>query len=265
MWNTLTLLFALTCLLVGVSAQQLKPDFEFCFGEYVNFQIETRFETCKDNLRYSIDPEGDGLPDSLMLDPVTGRVEGVFRPDWTGYGDIGKNNRQLQTGQTYYVKVLVTNALDGSLVDEVNLGIYRSACDPEPLISNFMIVDTKRNVDVRPLVDDDIVSLGWLKDRFSIRATVFPEVETETFFPEHIIDKVRFVLDGKGIRTENFAPYSLGGDTTDGDHNWGNFNAFDISEGKHTLTAIPFGVDGKAGTSMTKKFTITECRGHFCE
>lgn len=126
-----------------------------------------------------------------------------------------------------------------------------------------MIVDTKRNTDVRTLIDNDVVNLGWLKDRFSVRAAVFPEIETETFEPERIVDKVEFFLDKKKIRTENFPPYALGGDKT-GDNNWGDFFPFKIGEGEHTLTAIPYGMDGKPGEATTVKFTITECREPNC-
>lgn len=228
-----------------------------CFGDYFSIQVEPRDTTCKDKVRYSIDPNEDALPDSLMLDPITGRIEGVFRPNWAGYG-----SRQLQTGQRYRITVLVKNLEDNS-VEKVKISIYREECK-EPVISNFVIVDTKRNVDVRPLIDDDVINLGWLRDRFSIRAGVFPEIETETFYPENIVDKVEFYLDGKKVRTEHFPPYALGGDKT-GDHNCGDFWPFDISEGKHTLTAIPYGEGGQPGEAMTVKFTITECSGHYCE
>lgn len=162
-------------------------------------QVETRYTTYKDNVRYFIDPNGDGLPDSLMLDSITGRIKGVLRQDWTGYGNIGQGSRQLQTGQTYRITVLVKNLKDDR-VEEVKIEIYREECE-EPVISNFMIVDSKRNVDVRPMIDDDVINLGWLKDRFSIRAVVFPEVESETFYTEHIVDKVELQLDGKKVRT----------------------------------------------------------------
>lgn len=235
----------------------------WCFGDYISFQVETRSMTCEDNVRYSIDPEGDALPATLMLDPITGVISGVFRPDWTRYIDDGEGSRRLQTGQTYRITLLVTDVDSGFVQEEVDFRMYRAECDMT-VISNFVIVDTKRNADVRPMIDDDVINLGWLKDRFSIRAVVFPEYRWETFHAEYIVDKVEFILDGKKIRTEKYPPYALGGDKT-GDNKWGDFWPFVIREGKHKLTAIPYDMEGKSGEAKTVTFTITECRGGYCE
>lgn len=117
---------------------------------------------------------------------------------------------------------------------------------------------TKRNEDVRPLIDGEELYLSWLRDRFSIRAVVFPNHREESFYADWLVDKVRFILDGKGVRTEKFAPHSLGEDTT-GDHNWGDFKAFDISAGEHTLTAIPYNMAGESGPATTVKFKVAKC------
>ncbi len=91
------------------------------------------------------------------------------------------------------------------------MSIYRKECaDKLPVVSHFMIVDTKRNEDVCPLIDGEELYLSWLRDRFSIRAVVFPNHREESFYADWLVDKVRFIIDGKGVRTEKFAPHSLG-------------------------------------------------------
>lgn len=104
MWNSkasslLSLLLILVHLFVCASQSDYDLSIEGCLGDYMQIQVKSRFSTCNDNLRYSIDPDGDGLPDSLVLDPVTGVMSGVLRVDWSLYGYLG--SRQLQTGQTY--------------------------------------------------------------------------------------------------------------------------------------------------------------------
>src|SRR5688572_33499126 len=111
------------------------------------------------------------------------------------------------------------------------------------------MVDTQRDVDVRILEDADVIKLGWLQGRFAVRVEVYPETAAESFTGV-IAESVRFVLDGRRIRTESVAPYVLGGDSA------GNYAPFPVSAGPHSLTAIPFGADNAGGTQGPAK-TIT--------
>jgi hypothetical protein len=66
---------------------------------------------------------------------------------------------------------------------------------------------------------------------------------------------VRWVLDGKTVATENYAPYAIGGD------NSGNLNPFAFSQGAHTVTAIAFSGQNGSGTQLgtiTRSFTVTD-------
>lgn len=63
-----------------------------------------------------------------------------------------------------------------------------------------------------------------------------------------------FMLDGKKVRTENGAPYALGGDSPSG-----NYHAFNFTPGDHTLTAIPYNKydgNGTAGIPRTIHFSV---------
>ena len=82
------------------------------------------------------------------------------------------------------------------------------------IISNFGIVDTKQNVDVHLMINDDAISLRWLKDHFSICAIDFTESWAETFYWENIVDKkIEFLVDSnKFVQTESFLPYVHGED-----------------------------------------------------
>jgi hypothetical protein len=68
------------------------------------------------------------------------------------------------------------------------------------------------------------------------------------------VGSVVFILDGQKVRTENGVPYALAGDSPSGD-----YHAWSLPLGDHTLTAIPYskynGI-GREGGSLTIHFTV---------
>ncbi|MGH7359478.1 MAG: Ig domain-containing protein [Candidatus Rokuibacteriota bacterium] len=188
-----------------------------------------------DPLVYTIDPAGDDLPEGLTLGTHSGRIEGILRRN-AGEGS--------STG--YDVTVVVTDP-DGNS-GSVTFNLFSVACE-EPRIARFVLVDAKRDQDVRRLKDGDVIQLGWLSGRFTVRVEVYPETLEESFTGV-VVESVRFELDGRRIRTENVPPYALGGDIE------GDYASFPISAGVHTLTATPFGANGASGPPGVSK-TVT--------
>lgn len=97
-----------------------------------------------------------------------------------------------------------------------------------------------------PLVNGATFDLASVGTNLNIRANTNPAT----------VGSVRFGLDGNAsYRTENAAPYALGG------HNGADYFAWTPSVGSHTLTGTPYtsaGATGTAGTSLTISFTVVD-------
>lgn len=110
-------------------------------------------------------------------------------------------------------------------------------------VTGFMLVDAATDTDIRPLRHDDWLLLGELPAQLSVRATVAGAAGS-----------VVFGFDGNpGYRTENTAPYALGGDAS------GDYAAVPLAGGPHTLTATPYaaaGGGGAVGASRTIRFNV---------
>jgi hypothetical protein len=197
----------------------------YCRGDYVEIRVRG-VDPDGDRLTYAIDAAGDDLPEGLALGARSGRIRGILRRT----GDEGSS-----TG--YDVIVVATDP--GGLSGSVAFNIFSIACT-EPRISRFVLVDAKRDRDIRMLVDGDVLSLRRLPKRLSIRVDAYPETLDDSFYGG-IVESVRFELDGRHVRTENVPPYALGGDER------GDFAPFDLRRGRHRLEAIPYDADRGSG------------------
>jgi N-acetylneuraminic acid mutarotase len=68
------------------------------------------------------------------------------------------------------------------------------------------------------------------------------------------VASVKFLLDGVAIRTENTAPYTVAGD------NAGDYTAWSVAAGNHTLAVIPYdgaNASGDAGSEVDVAFSVT--------
>jgi hypothetical protein len=112
-----------------------------------------------------------------------------------------------------------------------------------PAVSRFVLVNADTDRDIQQLSPGVTLTLASLATRnLNVRAEVTGTVAS-----------VVFTLDGKIVRTENVAPYALGGDTA------GNYYAWTPSAGNHTLVARPYtGTNGTgtAGTALMISFTV---------
>jgi hypothetical protein len=109
-------------------------------------------------------------------------------------------------------------------------------------ITSWTLVDAQSNQDIGPLKDGDSVDRAKVEGTVSVRADVSRDVRS-----------VRFDVDGRTSRTESTAPFSVAGDTE------GNYNAWRITPGTHTLKATPFsqaGAKGEPGKTLEITFTV---------
>ncbi len=107
-------------------------------------------------------------------------------------------------------------------------------------VTGFMLVDADADTDIRPLRHQDTIYRNALPPNLAIRAVTNGPVES-----------VVFDFDGTtGYRTENNAPFSLGGDT-DGDH-----APLPLSGKEYNLTATAYAAENGTGTKGAVR-TIT--------
>jgi hypothetical protein len=115
-------------------------------------------------------------------------------------------------------------------------------------VTGFMLVNAETDTDIRPLRNDDTLVLSTLPPQLSIRAIV-----------SGTAGSVVFGWDADPVfRTENVAPYALGGDAS------GDYAPVPITAGDHTITATPYsgaGGTSAAGGSMVVKFTALSSGG----
>ncbi|CAN5397420.1 hypothetical protein BH20BAC1_BH20BAC1_01670 [soil metagenome] len=112
-------------------------------------------------------------------------------------------------------------------------------------VESFTLINAKTDKGIQSINDGAIIDLNKLPThQLNIRANTNPGK----------VGSVVFVLDGKKVRTENGAPYALAGDFPSGD-----YHAWALPLGNHTLTAIPYSnynAKGTEGVSLTIHFTI---------
>jgi membrane-bound inhibitor of C-type lysozyme len=110
-------------------------------------------------------------------------------------------------------------------------------------VTKFTLINANTDLAISQLLSGATLTLALLPTRnLNVRADTSGSIKS-----------VRFWLDGKMIRTENAAPWSLAGDAN------GNYAAWTPSLGNHTLVATPYtgsGATGTAGASLTVTFKV---------
>ncbi len=110
-----------------------------------------------------------------------------------------------------------------------------------PEVLSFKLVDTENDVDIRPLVDGDIIDIGELGDTVSVVAIA-----------NDVTESVRFFVNGRNHRTEQFVPYAIAGDIE------GDYGHWKPKPDVYEIEAVPFSEDRAAGiTGIAQTITIT--------
>jgi len=121
-----------------------------------------------------------------------------------------------------------------------------------PSVTSFTLINADDDQPItgyNPIANGATLNLAMLPTRrLNIRADTDPA----------LVGSVRFAFDGAtNYRTDNAAPYALGGDTgTD-------YMAWTPSVGTHTVTATPYSAadaSGTSGTAATLTFRVTDKR-----
>lgn len=114
--------------------------------------------------------------------------------------------------------------------------------NPAAIVS-FDVVDPAGNVLMTLQEGDRINASDPAFKSFTIRANTYPET----------VNNVKFYVNGRHVRTENVAPYSLSGD------NNGSYFPWNPKSGNYTLKAVPFIKPAKqeyAGTALQLGFEV---------
>ncbi len=109
-------------------------------------------------------------------------------------------------------------------------------------VTGFTLIDARADRDIGPLEDGATIDRAKVGGAINVRADVAGNVGS-----------VRFEVDGRTVQTENVAPYALAGDRN------GDYGAWSIEPGRHTLKATPYpqgGARGEAGKALEVSFTL---------
>lgn len=203
-----------------------------CRGDEITVNLASK--TSSRPLIYTLDPTYDALPQTLSLNRRTGVISGIVR-------DSGFRN-------VYNIGIIGTDPTNQDSV-YAQTKIQVDWCQGAR-VSRFWLVNTDTNTVVRVLNDGDTVSLGCLDGGFSIEVETMAEIATEAQSEGDLTDSIKFRLDGRLVRTEDYWPYALGGD------NQGDYHEFPISLGEHRLEAIPYNASREKGLAMEIVFNI---------
>ncbi|MEO6452440.1 MAG: T9SS type A sorting domain-containing protein [Ginsengibacter sp.] len=114
-----------------------------------------------------------------------------------------------------------------------------------PVVKSFTLINADTDKDIQLIEDGSTIDINTLPtSNLNIRAN------TNSVKPGSVI----FILDGKQVRTEEGAPFALAGDLPTGD-----YHAWTLPIGEHTLTAIPYersNGGGLKGKSLTIHFNV---------
>jgi hypothetical protein len=161
-------------------------------------------------------------------------------------GDLNGNYRNLILTPGIYT--LTASPFDQDR-GQGNMGTPRTitftVIDTDDEVSGFTLVDAMTNMDIGPLNDGDVIDLATIPSgEFNIRANTTSAMVGSVVFG---------VNANTNFRTENQAPYALGGDRN------GNYNDLGFAPGMYTITATPYSAargNGQAGISNTITVTV---------
>jgi hypothetical protein len=201
-------------------------------------------------------------------DFIIGGTEGIMVAQRDGYGSIiridkngiikWKANLWYTTRGIQFIPLIdLFQAADGGYVvgrydENVALGYTIIKTSPDTAadiaVKSFTLINADTDQDIQTILSGDTIDLAALPTHhLNIRANTLPT----------IVGRVVFNLNGKLI-TENFIPYAIGGDAHP---NNGDYKAWKLPLGTHTLQATPYSTKyngGTAGSSLTIQFTVVE-------
>lgn len=120
------------------------------------------------------------------------------------------------------------------------LPLPADAAPSGPRLGSFKIVDADTNTDWDHLRFDDLIDLDHAPDSLNVVVDA-----------EDPVGSVLFTLDGVVVKTENIAPYAMGGDSG------GDYSPLELPTGFHIIEATGYtGPDGTGDTGPTSIVTV---------
>jgi len=109
-------------------------------------------------------------------------------------------------------------------------------------VASFTLINASTDADAGTLEDGAVIDLA--QGSVNVRANLCAGGNAGS---------VRFRLNGREYRIENFAPFALAGDSPKDD-----YNKWNVTPGKYTITAIPYtGTNGDGTAGVSRSITIT--------
>jgi hypothetical protein len=162
--------------------------------------------------------------DYKPMDP--GLQSGRYRLSATPFSERGRNG---QRGGELSIQFEV-RATDGPAMD----------CK----IEKFVLVDAEKNIDIREIKSGDVLELDKLPARLNIRA--------HTRTP---VGSMRFNVNNKTYRTENYVPYAAAGDRE------GNYHTLELKSGRVYIKATAYTQKYMRGDRCDEKEISFEVKG----
>lgn len=171
-------------------------------------------------------------------------IAGTLEPGESVEIPIEISAEALEGGNTYVGDIVVSS--NDPINPEVLVPVTLEVLDGPEVVS-YTLVNADTDTEIGPLNDGDIIDLADLDTaNLNIVANI----------GDVAVGSVVFDYNGDtGFRTENVAPYALGGD------NSGDFNGLALPLGTNTVTATPFSGgngSGMAGMALSITFDVVD-------
>jgi hypothetical protein len=186
--------------------------------------------------------DGDAAaPTWVFVEPSADTVETRSRLR----ADIIFDSEGLEPGVYQAEITVITNdPFNPSAVVPVKMTVKGDRRPPvvQPLyLRELILVDAEANRAIAPLNDGDVLDLD-----------VLPEITIEAVpIDRRFRGKVDFLIDGKRVQRENYAPYAIAGDNPRG-----NYNPYDFAPGTYEVTAVAI-AKGDDGQEQTDSLSIS--------
>lgn len=119
-----------------------------------------------------------------------------------------------------------------------------------PKVVSLTLVNADTDQDIKTIANGEVIDYAAIGNKnITIRANTSPAT----------LGSVVFNLNGKAVRTENIAPYSIGGEVYPS--NPVDYYAYPLALGNHTLKATPYSAKSAAGTAgeaLEISFTVVD-------
>ncbi|MDH4057563.1 MAG: putative Ig domain-containing protein, partial [Cyclobacteriaceae bacterium] len=200
----------------------------YCRNAQVSISINAS-DPDGDNLSFGIDSSGDALPPGLSLNTTTGLISGLLQ-------------KGINEGSSTFYDMVVKVSDDRGASTNVLVSIFSIDCGGLQ-VTNLVLINSLTDVEMFNLTNGMVLYSNDLPSFVNVKANV-----------STLPGSVRFGWqNNSNFRTENTAPYALGGDSN------GDYKNIALPPGVYTITATPYtnsNAGGTAGQALSLTFTV---------